>query len=139
MITSDGPKLLEYNVRFGDPECQVLMARLRSDLVPALPATREGEIDRVDLRWREEVALAVVMATRGYPGTYPAVSHPLTGSRMRPLPMVRSSPCRNRKERRRLGSWRAALWPRPATVPTRPSTGSTGPADSAVATSARKE
>ncbi len=78
MITSDGPKLLEYNVRFGDPECQVLMARLRSDLVPALLATRDGELDHVDLRWREETALTVVMATRGYPGTYPEAT-PIDG------------------------------------------------------------
>ena len=62
MITADGPQLLEYNVRFGDPECQVLMARLRSDIVPALMAAHDGELDRFDLRWRDEAALCVVMA-----------------------------------------------------------------------------
>ena len=71
MITSEGPKLLEYNVRFGDPECQVLLARLDADLVPALLATRDGTLDGVRLQWREESALTVVMATRGYPGSYP--------------------------------------------------------------------
>lgn len=71
MITSEGPRLLEYNVRFGDPECQVLLARLEDDLVPALLATRDGTLDGVHLTWREESALTVVMATRGYPGTYP--------------------------------------------------------------------
>ena len=71
MITSEGPRLLEYNVRFGDPECQVLLARLDADLVPALLATRDGTLDGVHLTWREESALTVVMATRGYPGTYP--------------------------------------------------------------------
>jgi phosphoribosylamine--glycine ligase len=70
MITEDGPKLIEYNCRFGDPECQVLMLRLKSDLLPALMAARDGMIDNVDLRWRDEVALTVVMAVRGYPGTY---------------------------------------------------------------------
>ncbi len=70
MITKNGPKLIEYNCRFGDPECQVLMLRLKSDLLPALMAARDGVIDSVDLRWRDEVALTVVMATRGYPGTY---------------------------------------------------------------------
>jgi phosphoribosylamine--glycine ligase len=70
MITADGPQLLEYNVRFGDPECQVLMARLKSDIVPALMASHDGELDRFDLRWRDEAALCVVMASNGYPGPY---------------------------------------------------------------------
>ncbi|MCY4607584.1 MAG: phosphoribosylamine--glycine ligase [bacterium] len=74
MITSDGPRLLEYNVRFGDPECQVLLARLESDLVPALLSTRDGTLDGVSLGWREDSALTVVMATRGYPGTYPGAT-----------------------------------------------------------------
>ncbi len=71
MITSEGPRLLEYNVRFGDPECQVLLARLEDDLMPALLATRDGTLDGMSLAWRRESALTVVMATRGYPGTYP--------------------------------------------------------------------
>ena len=71
MITSEGPRLLEYNVRFGDPECQVLLARLDADLVPALLATRDGTLGGVHLTWRKDSALTVVMATRGYPGTYP--------------------------------------------------------------------
>ncbi len=70
MITAAGPKLIEYNVRFGDPECQVLCARLRSDLLPALLAAAEGGLRHVSLRWREEAALCVVMAARGYPGAY---------------------------------------------------------------------
>jgi phosphoribosylamine--glycine ligase len=70
MITKDGPKLIEYNVRFGDPECQVLMLRLMSDLVPALFAARDGVLKNFDLRWYPHAALAVVMATRGYPGSY---------------------------------------------------------------------
>jgi phosphoribosylamine--glycine ligase len=71
MITKDGPKLVEYNCRFGDPECQVLMMRLESDLLGALIAMREGRLDRVDLRWSNDAAMTVVMATRGYPGDYP--------------------------------------------------------------------
>ncbi|WP_169567757.1 phosphoribosylamine--glycine ligase [Sneathiella limimaris] len=70
MITSEGPKLIEYNVRFGDPECQVLMARLTSDLLPALMATADGTLDKVSLDWAEDVAMVVVMAANGYPGSY---------------------------------------------------------------------
>jgi phosphoribosylamine--glycine ligase len=70
MITDTGPQLLEYNVRFGDPECQVLMARLKSDILPALMAARDGELAHFDLRWRDEPALCVVMASKGYPGSY---------------------------------------------------------------------
>ncbi len=70
MIEDGAPKLLEYNVRFGDPECQVLMARLMSDVLPALIAARDGVLDMFDLRWHEEAALCVVMASDGYPGAY---------------------------------------------------------------------
>ena len=70
MITAEGSKLIEYNVRFGDPECQVLMPRLMSDLVPALLASRDGLLKSVDLRWYPESALTVVMAAKGYPGPY---------------------------------------------------------------------
>jgi phosphoribosylamine--glycine ligase len=70
MITESGPKLIEYNVRFGDPECQVLMLRLKSDLLPALLAATDGVLKTFDLRWRDEAALAVVMASRGYPGEH---------------------------------------------------------------------
>jgi phosphoribosylamine---glycine ligase len=70
MITAGGPKLIEYNVRFGDPECQVLMPRLMSDLVPALLASRDGVLKSVDLRWYPDAALTVVMAAKGYPGSY---------------------------------------------------------------------
>ena len=70
MMTAEGPKLIEYNVRFGDPECQVLMPRLLSDLVPALLASRDGVLKSVDLRWHSNVALTVVMAANGYPGHY---------------------------------------------------------------------
>jgi phosphoribosylamine--glycine ligase len=67
MLTANGPKLLEYNVRFGDPECQALMMRLKSDLVPVLMAARDGNLDQVDLRWYDDTALCVVMAAKGYP------------------------------------------------------------------------
>src|SRR5438477_2574044 len=69
MLTADGPKLLEYNVRFGDPECQVLMLRLMSDLVPALLASCDGMLKTFDLRWYADAALTVVMAAKGYPGS----------------------------------------------------------------------
>jgi phosphoribosylamine--glycine ligase len=70
MITADGPKLIEYNVRFGDPETQVLMVRLMSDLVPALVAAVDGQLKNFSLRWYPESALTVVMAAKGYPGDY---------------------------------------------------------------------
>jgi phosphoribosylamine---glycine ligase len=70
MITASGPQLIEYNVRFGDPECQVLMLRLMSDLLPALHACCDGMLKNFDLRWYDEVALTVVMAANGYPGSY---------------------------------------------------------------------
>src|SRR5215813_3295347 len=70
MITADGPKLIEYNARFGDPECQVLMLRLMSDLVPALLACCDGVLKNFDLRWYPDAALTVVMAAKGYPGSY---------------------------------------------------------------------
>jgi phosphoribosylamine--glycine ligase len=70
MIGADGPKLIEYNVRFGDPECQVLMMRLASDMLEALLATASGQLHRHKPRWRDETALTVVMAARGYPGAY---------------------------------------------------------------------
>jgi phosphoribosylamine---glycine ligase len=71
MITDAGPKLIEYNVRFGDPECQVLMLRLMSDLLPALIAARDGVLKNFALRWYPDAALTVVMAAKGYPGDYP--------------------------------------------------------------------
>jgi phosphoribosylamine--glycine ligase len=70
MITSDGPKLIEYNARFGDPETQVLMVRLKSDLLAALLAVADGVLASMDLRWHDDAALTVVMATNGYPGSY---------------------------------------------------------------------
>jgi phosphoribosylamine--glycine ligase len=70
MITDAGPKLIEFNVRFGDPETQVLMLRLMSDLVPALLASCEGQLRTFDLRWFSDAALTVVMAAKGYPGNY---------------------------------------------------------------------
>jgi phosphoribosylamine--glycine ligase len=69
MITATGPKLIEYNVRFGDPETQVLMMRLKSDLLAALLATTDGVLANFDMRWSDDAALTVVMAANGYPGT----------------------------------------------------------------------
>jgi phosphoribosylamine--glycine ligase len=77
MLTAEGPKLVEYNVRFGDPECQVLMARLDSDLLALMLAVATGRLaDAEPVRFREEAALTVVMAANGYPGA------PDTGGRL---------------------------------------------------------
>ena len=70
MVTSNGPKLIEYNTRFGDPETQVLMLRLKSDLLPALIACVDGQLSNFNLRWDEGSAVCVVMASIGYPGEY---------------------------------------------------------------------
>ena len=70
MITSEGPKLIEYNCRFGDPECQVLVLRMKSDLLTGLMAARDGVLGMFDLRWFNDAALTAVMASNGYPGAY---------------------------------------------------------------------
>jgi len=68
MLTADGPQLIEYNARLGDPETQVLLPRLKSDLVTAFLAACDGVLDSISLQWRPEAALTVVMAAKGYPG-----------------------------------------------------------------------
>ena len=70
MVTAQGPKLIEYNARFGDPECQVLMLRMMSDILPALIACADGQLKNFSLRWYDDAALTVIMATKGYPGDY---------------------------------------------------------------------
>lgn len=86
MITVTGPKLIEYNVRFGDPETQVLMMRLKSDLLAALLATTDGVLANFDLRWSDDAALTVVMAANGYPGT------PQKGTEIKGLDQARAVP-----------------------------------------------
>lgn len=70
MITDEGPKLIEYNTRFGDPECQVLLVRLESDILEIILASVEERLEKTTAAWRDEVALTVVMAAKGYPGSY---------------------------------------------------------------------
>jgi len=70
MLTRTGPRLIEYNARFGDPETQVLLPRLKSDLLDLLHATATGQLAGRTAEWRDETALTVVLATRGYPGAY---------------------------------------------------------------------
>jgi phosphoribosylamine--glycine ligase len=70
MITKEGPKVLEYNARFGDPETQVIMVRLKSDLFPILWACSEKKLDKIEIEWLEGVAVCVVMAAPGYPQAY---------------------------------------------------------------------
>lgn len=70
MITDTGPQLIEYNVRFGDPECQVLMLRLKDDIVTLMQGSVDGTLDKMSARWRDEAALTVVMAAKGYPASY---------------------------------------------------------------------
>jgi phosphoribosylamine--glycine ligase len=70
MITNEGPKLIEYNVRFGDPECQALMPRLESDLAEILRATASGGLARIHPKWSRQQSVTVTMTNRGYPGAY---------------------------------------------------------------------
>lgn len=70
MITDSGPKVIEYNVRFGDPETQAVLARLKSDIVPILLACAEGDLGGAEVEWSEDVAVCVVLASKGYPGKY---------------------------------------------------------------------
>jgi phosphoribosylamine--glycine ligase len=70
MLTADGPRLIEFNVRFGDPETQVQMVRLMSDLGQLLQGVADGMLGHMNVRWYDEAALSVVMAARGYPGAY---------------------------------------------------------------------
>jgi phosphoribosylamine--glycine ligase len=86
MLTAEGVKLIEFNVRFGDPECQALLLRLTSDLLPALQAAYDGELRNFDLRWRDVASIAVVMAARGYPAT------PARGSEIRGLDRAAAVP-----------------------------------------------
>lgn len=89
MLTAEGPRLVEFNVRFGDPECQALMVRLRSDLLAALLAACDGELADFDLRWEPLHALVVVMAAKGYPGAYAKGSEIRGLDRAARLPGVR--------------------------------------------------
>ena len=75
ILTRDGPKLIEYNARFGDPETQVLMMRLKDDLLTLLMASVDGTLDKMSVRWRDETALTVVMCAKGYPGDVIKGSH----------------------------------------------------------------
>ena len=70
MLTEDGPRLVEYNARFGDPECQVMMMRMESDLLPLLQAAAAGSLAGHEVHWKDQYALTVIMATTGYPGSY---------------------------------------------------------------------
>ncbi len=70
MMTKSGPKVLEFNARFGDPECQPIMMRLKSDLVPLLEATLDGTLDQIRPEWHEDPAVCVVLSAHGYPGPY---------------------------------------------------------------------
>jgi phosphoribosylamine---glycine ligase len=78
ILTKDGPKLIEYNARFGDPETQVLMLRMESDLLPLLIACADGTLDKQQVRWKSDAALTVVLAAKGYPGEYTKLN-PING------------------------------------------------------------
>ena len=70
MLTKNGPKVLEFNARFGDPETQVYLTRLENDLVELLDASVNGTLDKIELKWNPQASVCVVMASGGYPGSY---------------------------------------------------------------------
>jgi phosphoribosylamine--glycine ligase len=78
MITPNGPKVLEFNCRFGDPETQPLMMRLKTDLAEIMLAVCEGRLDKMEITWDERPAISVIAASKGYPGAYPK-DLPITG------------------------------------------------------------
>ena len=143
MVTAEGPKLVEFNVRFGDPECQVLMLRLESDIVPYLLAAATGGLAELPPPvWRDEAAICVVLAAEGYPdapeaGSVIAGAEADFGAGRRGLPRRHGAARRTARWSPPAGgcstSARAAptLAEARATAPTPPSPGSTGPAASA--------
>ena len=78
MLTPDGPKVVEYNARFGDPECQAVLSLLETDLLDIMLACRNGTLDQLDIRWKDAAACCLVLASGGYPGSY-AKGYPITG------------------------------------------------------------
>ena len=78
MLTPDGPKVVEYNARFGDPECQAVLSLLDSDLMDILMACRNGTLDQLDIQWKDGAACCLVLASGGYPGSY-GKGYPITG------------------------------------------------------------
>ena len=146
MIEDGAPKLIEYNVRFGDPECQVLMLRLNSDLLPALLATAEGRLDGVELEWSDDPALCVVMAAKGYPGAYAkgseikglaeAAARDQACKSSMPAPSATATASSPMAAACSASPRGAATFARRKRAPMRRSTRSTGPAASAAATSA---
>ena len=86
MLTEEGPKVLEYNVRFGDPEAQAILVRLESDLVGIMEAIAERRLNEVEVNWSNDTSACVVLASRGYPGT------PETGARIEGLEQATQRP-----------------------------------------------
>ncbi|MEG0765557.1 MAG: phosphoribosylamine--glycine ligase, partial [Pseudoflavonifractor sp.] len=78
MLTKDGPKVIEYNARFGDPECQAVLSLLETDLLDIFLACREGRLDQIEITWRDAAACCLVLASGGYPGKYEK-GYPITG------------------------------------------------------------
>ena len=78
MLTPEGPKVVEYNARFGDPECQAVLSLLETDLLEIMLACRNGTLDQLDIRWKDGAACCLVLASGGYPGSY-AKGYPITG------------------------------------------------------------
>ena len=100
MLTKDGPQLIEYNARLGDPETQVLLPRLKSDLVTALLAACDGVLDSISLQWSDAAALTVVMAAKGYPGAVEKGSEIRGIDRAEAMADVHRLPCRHEAGRR---------------------------------------
>ncbi|MEG2098035.1 MAG: phosphoribosylglycinamide synthetase C domain-containing protein, partial [Pseudoflavonifractor sp.] len=78
MLTENGPKVIEYNARFGDPECQAVLSLLETDLLDIFLACRNGTLDQLDIQWRDDASCCLVLASGGYPGEYKK-GYPISG------------------------------------------------------------
>jgi phosphoribosylamine--glycine ligase len=101
MITADGPRILEFNCRFGDPETQVILPRLKSDLLPLLEAVIDGKLERTTIEWDERAAVTVVLASGGYPGKY-EIGKPISGLETVSSPAVQIFHAGTRRENGKL-------------------------------------
>ena len=112
MLTEDGPKVLEYNARFGDPEAQVVLPRMKNDILEVMEACIDGTLDQVDLQFEDNAAVCVVLASEGYPVSYEkGIPNHRTG-RVQEARGILLLPCRNKiqrrsdRDKRRTCSWR---------------------------------
>ena len=111
MLTEDGPKVLEYNARFGDPEAQVVLPRMKNDILEVMEACIDGTLDQVDLQFEDNAAVCVVLASEGYPVSYEKGFPNHRTGRVQEARRILLFPCRNKIRRRSdRDKWRTCSW-----------------------------